>query len=88
MGHYFYFHKTHLEQSFSALEILFVRYTIAYIVCWIICPRPLKFTGLKSEAMLLLAAVSGSALYQYLENLSVVYTNPASVSFITAVAPQ
>lgn len=77
----------HLEQSFSALEILFVRYTIAYIVCWIICPRPLKFTGLKSEAMLLLAAVSGSALYQYLENLSVVYTNPASVSFITAVAP-
>lgn len=77
----------HLEKSFSALEILFVRYIIAYIVCWIICPRPLKFTGLKSEAMLLAAAVSGSALYQYLENLSVSYTNPASVSFITAATP-
>ena len=77
----------HLEKSFSALEILFLRYVIAYIVCWIICPRPLKFTGFKSEGMLLLAAASGTALYQYMENLSVAYTNPASVSFITAVAP-
>ena len=77
----------YLEKSFTALEILFIRYVMAYIVCWIICPRPLKFTGLKYEGMLLLASVSGSSLYQYLENLSVVYTNPASVSFITAIAP-
>lgn len=77
----------HLEKSFTALEILFIRYVMAYIVLWIICPRPFRFAGLKYEGMLLLASVSGSSVYQYLENLSVVYTNPASVSFITAIAP-
>lgn len=77
----------HLEKSFTALEILFIRYVMAYIVLLIICPRPFRFAGLKYEGMLLLASVSGSSVYQYLENLSVVYTNPASVSFITAIAP-
>lgn len=77
----------HLEKSFTALEILFIRYVMAYIVLWIICPRSFRFAGLKYEGMLLLASVSGSSVYQYLENLSVVYTNPASVSFITAIAP-
>lgn len=71
----------------SSLEILFIRYVIAYAVLWIICPRPLLFCGLKHEAYMFFAALSGAAAYQYLENLSVSYTSPASVSFITASAP-
>ncbi len=75
-----------LQNSFSSLEILFLRYGIAYIALWIMCPKRIKF-NLKQEAYFLGASVSGASLYQYLENVSVEYTSPASVSFITAMAP-
>ena len=77
----------YLEKSFTALEILFIRYVMAYIVCWIICPRPLKFTGLKYEGMLLLASVSGSSLYQYLENLSVANRGATTTSKYLFIMP-
>lgn len=76
-----------LLNDFSAMEILFVRYLIAYIILVCICPKPVKAKNLKDELYLFVAAMSGAAVYQYLENLSVNYTNPASVSFITALAP-
>lgn len=77
----------HLEGSFSALEILFIRYLIAYAVLWIISPKMLKFKSIKEELYFFAVAMSGAACYQYLENLSVSFTSPASVSFITATAP-
>lgn len=77
----------YLTDSLSSLEILYIRYLIAYIVLWIICPHFFGFTNLKHEAMMFFAAMSGAAAYQYLENVSVCYTSPASVSFITATAP-
>lgn len=77
----------YLTDSLSSLEILYIRYLIAYIALWIICPHFFGFTNLKHEAMMFFAAMSGAAAYQYLENLSVCYTSPASVSFITATAP-
>ncbi len=77
----------YLTDSLSSLEILYIRYLIAYVVLWIICPHFFGFTNLKHEAMMFFAAMSGAAAYQYLENLSVCYTSPASVSFITATAP-
>lgn len=77
----------HLENTFSALEILFVRYFIAYIVLWIIYPKFQKIKSVKHELYIFIAAMSGATIYQYLENLSVSFTSPASVSFITATAP-
>ncbi len=77
----------HLEGRLTALEILFVRYLIAYIGLWIICPKPFFATNIKHELYMVAAAISGAALYQYLENLSVFYTSPSSVAFITATAP-
>lgn len=77
----------YLSDEFSPLEILFVRYIIAYAALWIMCPKPFFFTNWKNEGLMLLAALSGAAVYQFLENLSVSYTSPASVSFITATAP-
>lgn len=75
-----------LQNSFSSLEILFLRYAIAYIVLWLMCPKWVPFK-LKQELYFIAASVSGASLYQYLENVSVEYTSPASVSFITALAP-
>ncbi len=77
----------HLSAYFSALEILFLRYALAYLLLWCIHPRPLRIKSIKHEGMILLCGISGAALYQYLENLSVFYTTPASVSFICALAP-
>lgn len=77
----------YLTDSLSSLEILYIRYLIAYAALWIICPRFFGFTNLKHELMMFFAAMSGAAIYQYLENVSVCYTTPASVSFITATAP-
>lgn len=76
-----------LGKQLSSLEILFGRYCIAYLVLWVMYPKPFLFQGWKKEGMLLAAALSGAAVYQYLENLSVSYTSPASVSFIAATAP-
>lgn len=77
----------YLSDSFSSLEILFIRYVIAYAALWIMCPHFFGFKGIKHEGLFFLAAMSGAAIYQFLENVSVYYTSPASVSFITATAP-
>lgn len=54
---------------------------------WIISPKMLKFKSIKEELYFFAVAMSGAAFYQYPENLSVSFTSPASVSFITATAP-
>lgn len=75
-----------LQETFSSLEILFLRYAIAYVALWLMCPKRIKF-DLKQEVYFIGASISGASFYQYLENVSVEYTSPASVSFITALAP-
>ncbi|NLL63589.1 MAG: DMT family transporter [Ruminococcaceae bacterium] len=75
-----------LQNTFSSLEILFIRYFIAYIALWFMCPKRIKFEW-KTEKYFIAASICGASLYQYLENVSVEYTTPASVSFITALAP-
>lgn len=81
----FFFIKE-LQGMFSSLEILFLRYCVAYVALWLMCPKWVKF-NLKQELYFFGAALSGATLYQYLENVSVEYTSPASVSFLTALAP-
>lgn len=77
----------YLQEHFSSLEILFLRYAVAYLALWAMCPKLLKFCGWRREGMMFAAALTGAALYQFLENLSVEYTSPASVSFISSIAP-
>ena len=77
----------HLIKSFTSLEILFVRYAVAYIVLWALCPKTMRVQSKKEELYIFIAAMTGTALYQFLENLSVSYTSPSSVAFITATAP-
>ncbi len=76
-----------LEETFTNLEILLFRYSLAYVVVWIICPKKPEWYGWKTEGLIILASICGTSFYQYMENLSVYYTTPASVSFITAMAP-
>lgn len=77
----------YLVDYFTPIDIMVIRYVVAYISLFIISPKVLKFQGWKKEAWLFVAAMSGGAIYQYLENLAVYYTSPASVSFISALSP-
>ena len=77
----------YLVDFFTPIDIMAIRYVVAYISLFIISPKILKFQGWKKEGYLFVAAMSGGAVYQYLENLAVYYTSPASVSFITALSP-
>ena len=77
----------HLGNYFSALEILFIRYAIAYALLWCLHPHALRIKNKRHEAVIFLCGLTGAALYQYLENLSVFFTTAASVSFICALAP-
>ncbi|MCQ2489297.1 MAG: DMT family transporter [Clostridia bacterium] len=76
-----------LQETFTSLEIVVIRYIIAYIVLWIIHPKKPVFYNLEDEAMIIIASIAGQSAYQFLENYSVEFTTPASVSFITALAP-
>ncbi len=76
-----------LQESFTNLEILLFRYSLAYIVVWMIYPKKPVFYGWKIESLIIIASICGTSFYQYMENVSVLYTTPASVSFITAMAP-
>ena len=76
-----------LMDVFTNLEILFLRYALAYVCIWLIYPKKPEKIGLKNELLIVLASICGTSYYQYMENLSVKFTTPASVSFITAMAP-
>lgn len=77
----------HLEDTLTAFEILFIRYFIAYFALWAAYPKRLPVKNIKEEGMFFLCGITGATVYQYLENLSISYTNASSVSFIVGTAP-
>lgn len=79
--------KALLGAGFSAFEILFIRYLMAYIVLWLLCPRKLRAGSLRNEIDFALAGLSGVGVYQLLENMAIHYTNASNVSIIVAICP-
>ena len=61
-----------LLADFSALEILAVRFALAYAALWAMCPRRLRGVPARDEAVFALAGLSGATLYQFVENLGTV----------------
>ena len=76
-----------LLADFSALEILVVRFTMAYAALWAMCPRRLRGVPARDEAVFALAGLSGATLYQFVENLAIHWTNASNVSIIVSVCP-
>lgn len=75
-----------LLESFTPIEILVYRFGLALIVLYLIFPKILKWQGWKFELFCLLAAVSGISVYQYLENVALIYTSASNVSIIISCA--
>ena len=76
-----------LLAGFSSLEILVVRFVMAYAALWAMCPRRLRGVPARDEAVFALAGLSGATLYQFVENLAIHWTNASNVSIIVSVCP-
>ena len=76
----------HLLIYFSALEILFIRFVLAYFFLFILYPNQLKLSG-KENLLLALAGLTGVTLYQFTENLALDFTTASNVSIIVAICP-
>lgn len=77
----------YLLRSFSAFEILIVRFSAAYLMLWIMKPAIIHLPKKSDELWFLAAGASGVAVYQFLENIALDYTLPANVSIIVSICP-
>lgn len=77
----------YLLRSFSSLEILIVRFLMAYATLWIMKRETLKLTQKKDEFWFIIAGLSGVTVYQFLENVAISFTLPANVSIIVSICP-
>lgn len=71
---------------FSALEILFIRFALAYLFLWVLYPHKLKMSK-KENLLVALAGLTGVTLYQFTENLALDFTTASNVSIIVAICP-
>ena len=82
-----YVASDYLLESYSALQILLLRFLLAYLVLWILKPRMLRITSLKSELSMLALALSGVLAYYFLEARAIVYGGPTNTSILVSTVP-
>ncbi|MBP5283369.1 MAG: DMT family transporter [Treponema sp.] len=77
----------YLLRSFSAFEILIIRFLLAYCSLWLISPRLLHTGGWKNELYFVLAGFTGVTAYQLMENMAIAYTSASNVSILVSICP-
>ncbi|MBQ9239020.1 MAG: DMT family transporter [Treponema sp.] len=73
--------------DFSALEILFIRFVLAYALLWVLYPHRVYVKSVHNELLFLMAGFCGVLLYQLLENIAIMYTSASNVSIIVSLCP-
>lgn len=76
----------HLLLYFSAFEILFIRFVLAYVFLWCLYPHRLSFSK-KENLLVAFAGLTGVTLYQFTENLALNLTTASNVSIIVSICP-
>lgn len=76
-----------LLNDFSAFEILFIRFVMAYAALWCIKPRRLATKSWREEASYALLGLTGVTAYQFLENCALHMTNASNVSILVSICP-
>ena len=72
--------------SFSALEILLLRYGMAYVALWALHPHRGRFKP-ADDKIFIAMGLTGVAFYQLLENCAIHYTNASNVAILVALCP-
>ncbi|MFA9464975.1 MAG: DMT family transporter [Velocimicrobium sp.] len=76
-----------LLTSFSPIEVLFIRFIIAYFVLWGLFPHPLLVKVRSQEWYFAAAGLCGVTLYFLFENIALTYTLASKVGVIVAISP-
>ncbi len=76
-----------LLKAISPIEILFIRFTIGFIVLLVFCPHRLKVKDRKQELYFAAAGLCGVTLYYLFENIALTYTFASNVGVIISIAP-
>jgi len=76
-----------LLADFSALEILVIRFALAWGALWAIHPHGMGHLRHRDEALFAAAGLTGATVYQMLENVAIHFTNASNVSILVATAP-
>lgn len=76
-----------LLADFSALEILGIRFALAWVALWAIHPHGMGPLRVRDEALFAAAGLAGATAYQMLENVAIHFTNASNVSILVATAP-
>lgn len=82
-----YVASDYLLESYSALQILLLRFLLAYLVLWILKPKLLKITSLKNELGMLALALSGVLAYYFLEARAIAFGGPTNTSILVSTVP-
>lgn len=77
----------YLLGSFSPLEILFVRFLLAYLGLLLFKPVSLGLQNKRDNVWFLLAGLSGIIIYQFTENAALSFTTASNVSIIVSICP-
>lgn len=76
-----------LLKAISPIEILFLRFTIGFIVLLVFYPHRLKVRERKQELFFAAAGLCGVTLYYLFENIALTYTFASNVGVIISIAP-
>ncbi len=79
--------KVLLQHGLGAVDIYIYRFVLAYLLTFLICPKPLFSHSLRHELMFVLCGVCGGSVYFIAENMAVVYTLVSNVSLIVTTSP-
>ncbi len=76
-----------LLRYISPIEILFLRFSIGFLMLLVMYPRRLRVKDKKHELYFAAAGLCGITLYYLLENIALTYTFASNVGVIIAAAP-
>ena len=76
-----------LLTDFSALEILVVRFALAWVALTLALPRSIALKRSGDEWLFAAMGLSGIFCYQFLENCAIYYTNASNVAIFVSFGP-
>lgn len=76
-----------LLEDFSPIEILFLRFTIGFVVLFTVYPHRMRIKDRKQELYFAAAGLCGITLYYLLENIALTYTFASNVGIVLSIAP-
>ena len=79
--------KILLDECFEPFTLLIVRFGLAYLALWALCPRMMKFSGWRNEAPYILCGLFGVTLCFLAEYQALTYTFTSVVSTLVATNP-